>query len=79
MFKKLHKIMKSGRIYKVVNLIENGKGKQKKTKEITQEQFEDNRDRIFGRKKTPKHGATQVHTDKTKIIPRKAKYDRDYK
>ena len=56
-----------------------GKGSKRRPKEITQEQFEDNWDRIFGRKKTPKRGATQVHTDKTKIIPRKAKYDRDYK
>ena len=29
-------------------------------------------------KKTPKHGRTLVHKDKTKVIPRKKKNDRDY-
>ena len=28
--------------------------------------------------KTPKHGRTLVHQDRTKVIPRKRKYDRDY-
>ena len=51
-------------------------GKGSKRRPTNEEQFRDNWDKIFGRKKTPKHGATQVHTDKTKIIPRKAKYDR---
>ena len=37
--------------------------------------FSENYDKIFGRKKTPPHGATQVHTDKTKIIPRDEKYN----
>ena len=41
------------------------------------EQFEENWDKIFGRKKTPKHGATKIHTDKTKIIPRHYKYNRE--
>jgi hypothetical protein len=27
------------------------------------------------RKKTPKHAATQTHTDKTKVIPRRYKYN----
>lgn len=31
MFRKLDKLMKSGRITKVLKMIENGKGKQKKT------------------------------------------------
>jgi hypothetical protein len=31
-----------------------------------QKQFEDNWDKIFGRKKTPKHGATQIHKNKKK-------------
>ena len=30
------------------------------------EQFDENWDKIFARKKTPKHGATQIHRDKTK-------------
>jgi hypothetical protein len=31
-----------------------------------QKQFEENWDKIFVRKKTPSHGATKVHKDKTK-------------
>ena len=45
---------------------------------ITKEEFEKNWDKIFGRKKTPKHGSTKVHIDKTKVIPRKQKNDRNY-
>ena len=37
--------------------------------------FEENWDRIFARKKTPSHAATQIHTDKTKQIPRHYKYN----
>jgi len=51
-------------------------GKGSKQRPITnQEQFEENWDNIFGRKKTPKHGATQIHKDKTKVIPRDYKYN----
>ena len=51
-------------------------GKGSKPRPITnQEQFEENWDKIFGRKKTPKHGATQLHADKTKKIPREEKYE----
>tara|TARA_R100001460_G_scaffold4800_4_gene13528 strand:- start:9238 stop:9429 length:192 start_codon:yes stop_codon:yes gene_type:complete len=50
-------------------------GKGSKPRPITnQKEFEENWDKIFGRKKTPKHGATQVHKDKTKVIPRRKKY-----
>tara|TARA_B100002019_G_scaffold289633_1_gene305632 strand:+ start:209 stop:403 length:195 start_codon:yes stop_codon:yes gene_type:complete len=48
-----------------------------KTKNTTQS-YLDNYDKIFGvkgRKKTPKHGATQIHIDKTKQIPRHYKYN----
>jgi len=38
-------------------------------------QFEENWDRIFARKKTPSHAATQIHIDKTKQIPRHYKYN----
>ena len=38
-------------------------------------QFAENWDKIFGRKKTPPQGATQIHTDKTKTIPRDEKYN----
>jgi len=37
--------------------------------------FEENWDRIFARKKTPSHAATQIHIDKTKQIPRHYKYN----
>ena len=43
-----------------------GKGSKQRPKMITQKQFEDNWDKIFVRKKTPDHGKTQVHSDKTK-------------
>ena len=44
--------------------------------------YEDAWEKIWGKplkeikphKKTPKHGQTQVHKDKTKTIPRKEKY-----
>ena len=46
-------------------------GKGSKPRPIkNQEQFEENWDKIFGRKKIPKHGATQIHKDKTKVLPR---------
>ena len=48
--------------------------KGSKRRPTNEKQFRDNWDKIFGRKKTPKHGATQVHKDKTKIIPREQKY-----
>ena len=54
------------------------KGSKQRPKLITEEEFTENWDRIFARKKTPKHGRTLVHKDKTKVIPRKKKYDRDY-
>ncbi len=50
-----HKLMKSGRIHKVANMIQ---------------------PRV--RKKIPSHAITKVHKDKTKVIPRKNKHDRDY-
>ena len=54
-----------------------GKGSKQRPREISKEQFEENWNQIFGRKKIPKHGRTQVHKDKTKEIPRKWKHDRD--
>ena len=54
------------------------KGSKRRPTLITKEEFEENWDKIFGRKKTPKHGSTKVHTDKTKVIPRKQKNDRNY-
>ena len=37
--------------------------------------FDTKRD-IKVRKTTPAHGMTSIHTDKTKIIPRKSKYNK---
>ena len=51
-------------------------GKGSKPRPIkNQEQFEENWNKIFGRKKTPKHGATKIHKDKTKVLPRDYKYN----
>lgn len=41
-------------------------GKGSKRRPTDQKKFEENWDKIFVRKKTPKHGATQQHKDKTK-------------
>ena len=37
-----------------------GKGSKQRPRGISKEQFEENWNKIFGRKKTPKHGKTQV-------------------
>ena len=37
-------------------------------------QFEENWDKIFGRKKTPKHAMTQRHADKTKYDRKKQRH-----
>ena len=54
------------------------KGSKQRPKFISEEQFIENWDKIFARKEIPKHGRTLVHKDKTKVIPRREKYDRDY-
>lgn len=51
-----------------------GKGSKRRPTLISDEQFKDNWDNIFARKKTPKHGATKIHKDKTKLKPRDYKY-----
>tara|TARA_B100000035_G_C20913526_1_gene515090 strand:- start:389 stop:598 length:210 start_codon:yes stop_codon:yes gene_type:complete len=59
-----------------------GKGSDRRPKKVSDEQFQDNWERIFGkkepkiksRKHQPDHSLTQVHKDKTKVIPRKEKY-----
>ena len=51
-----------------------GKGSKRRPTIITDQQFQNNWDSIFARKKTPKHGATKIHDDKTKRIPRDYKY-----
>ena len=62
-----------------------GKGSDRRPKKVSDEQFQDNWERIFGKKKPkiksrkhqPDHSLTQVHKDKTKVIPRKEKYKSD--
>jgi len=51
-----------------------GKGSKRRPQVISDEQFAQAWDNIFTRKVTPDHGKTQVHKDKTKVIPRKQKY-----
>ena len=40
--------------------------KGSKYRPVNKKQFDENWDRIFGRKKIPKHGATQIHRNKKK-------------
>jgi len=57
-------------------------GKGSKRRNSDEQSYADNWERIFGKKEpeiksrkvTPKHGISKVHSDKTKTIPRKAKY-----
>ena len=62
-----------------------GKGSKQRPRQVSDEKFQDNREKIFGKKKpdiksrkhSPDHSLTQVHKDKTKVIPRKRKYKND--
>ena len=57
-------------------------GKGSKRRNSDENLYADNWERIFGKKKPelksrkqiPSHASTQVHKDKTKVIPRKSKY-----
>jgi|TARA_B100001063_G_C16538262_1_gene439916 uncharacterized protein with von Willebrand factor type A (vWA) domain len=57
-----------------------GKGSSRRPED--KDKYDEAWERIFGeprpniksRKETPSHGLTQVHKDKTKVIPRKEKY-----
>ena len=59
-----------------------GKGSDRRPKKVSDEQFQDNWEKVFGkkepkiksRKHQPDHSLTQIHKDKTKVIPRKEKY-----
>ena len=51
-----------------------GKGSKRRPQIVSDDKFQEAWDNIFPRKKTPPHATTQVHRDKTKIIPRKAKH-----
>tara|TARA_Y100001951_G_C11281983_1_gene266022 strand:- start:255 stop:419 length:165 start_codon:yes stop_codon:yes gene_type:complete len=50
------------------------KGSKRRPQIVSDDQFKEAWDNIFTRKKTPPQGRTQVHKNKTKIIPRKEKY-----
>ncbi len=58
------------------------KGSKRRPTEVSEKQFQDNWEKVFGkkepkvkvRKQTPKHAQSKVHKDKTKVIPRKKKY-----
>ena len=57
-------------------------GKGSKQRPTDKNKFDDNWERIFGKKEPeikvrkviPTQGKTQVHKDKTKVIPRKSKH-----
>ena len=51
-----------------------GKGSKRRPQIVSDDKFQEAWDNIFPRKKTPPHATTQVHKDKTKVIPRKKKY-----
>ena len=51
-----------------------GKGSKPRPQFISADKYREAWDKIFPRKKTPPHASTQVHKDKTKVIPRKSKY-----
>ena len=51
-----------------------GNGSKRRPQLVSDDKFQEAWNNIFPRKKTPPHATTQVHKDKTKIIPRKAKH-----
>ena len=51
-----------------------GKGSKRRPQIVSDDKFQEAWDNIFPRKITPPHASTQVHKDKTKVIPRKKKY-----
>ena len=44
------------------------KGSNRRPKYISEQQFEENWDTIFARKKTPKHAQTKVHREKPNTL-----------
>ena len=50
------------------------KGSKRRPQIVSNDKFQEAWDNIFPRKVTPPHASTQVHKDKTKVIPRKEKY-----
>ena len=51
-----------------------GKGSKRRPQVVSDKQFKNAWDSIFPRKKTPNHAGTQIHVDKTKVVPRHYKY-----
>ena len=57
-----------------------GKGSKRRPQVVSDNEYDKAWEQIFGeprpktRKKTPPHASTQLHKDKTKVIPRKEKY-----
>ena len=51
-----------------------GKGSKRRPQVVSDEHFKNAWDNIFPRKKIPSHGITQIHVDKTKVVPRHYKY-----
>ena len=51
-----------------------GKGSKRRPQIVSDDKFQEAWDNIFPRKVTPPHASTQMHKDKTKVIPRKMKY-----
>ena len=60
-------------------------GKGSKRRNSNEELYADNWEKIFGkpepkvkaRKAQPKHSVTQIHKDKSKVIPRHYKYNKE--
>ena len=52
-----------------------GKGSKRRPQFVSDDQFKDAWDKIFVRKKTPKHGITQPHKDRTKYDRKKSKQE----
>ena len=56
-------------------------GKGDKPRNQDHQKYAEGWDAIFGnvkaRKKTPSHGSTQIHKDKTKEVPRHYKYNKE--
>ena len=62
------------RLSKRTMALDMGKGSKRRPQIVSNDKFQEAWDNIFPRKITPPHASTQVHKDKTKVIPRKSKY-----
>ena len=62
------------RLSKRTMALDMGKGSKRRPQIISDDKFQEAWDNIFPRKITPPQASTQMHKDKTKVIPRKRKY-----